>query len=154
MTTTHVKSAVTGDFVVVPMAHEPEGDSKNPILPDGIDALGFDVKAFLLAAEWNADEGSTVVHHPVGKGAPRKVLFVGLGPAARVGEETWRRAGGHASRMLGGKEATTAVIGDGVGPTAGGVRRRSPKAGISRVIASTFRSAERRLARIIPRRGR
>ncbi|MEY2742370.1 MAG: putative cytosol aminopeptidase [Planctomycetota bacterium] len=118
MTTTHVKSAVTGDFVVVPMAHEPEGDSKNPILPEGIDALGFDVKAFLAAAEWNADEGSTVIHHPVGKGTPRKVVFVGLGAAARVGEETWRRAGGHASRMLGGKESTTAVIGDGVGPAA------------------------------------
>jgi hypothetical protein len=136
MTTTHVKSAVMRRFV--DLHHEPEGDMKNPLLQEGADALGFEfevLKAFQFARRRSGTR--TKVRSRCitrsGKDPPEGLrVVVGLGAAARVNEETWRRAGGHASRVRGGKDASSALIGDsGVVRTRRAARRPSRKGGTS-----------------------
>ncbi len=119
MNTTQVKLLTRDDAIIIPMAHETDGKKKIPILPSGSEDLGFDLSALLSACEWTAETDATMLHFPAKKGAPARVVLVGLGDSARVTEESWRRAGGNGARAMGNRPSTSVLLGEGFGPASG-----------------------------------
>jgi leucyl aminopeptidase len=96
-----VAAAGSGALAAAFLVFEEDLRSKGSA-PDGAEELvGCRPKHLFEAAGFKADAERVLVHHRVGKDGPGRVIFVGAGPAARATEDTFRRAGAHASKASG-----------------------------------------------------
>jgi leucyl aminopeptidase len=66
-----------------------------------LDAAGPFVAELFKAAGFKGEADRTLVHQPLRKGLPNRLVFVGLGKTDAVSEESHRRAGAFAARLLG-----------------------------------------------------
>jgi leucyl aminopeptidase len=79
------------------VVHDGETEGRPAALKEAAALLGGRCDRLFSAAGFKGEAEKVLVHHPQGAG-PRRVIFVGAGPAAKATEETWRRVAAHASR--------------------------------------------------------
>ncbi|HYC78921.1 MAG TPA: leucyl aminopeptidase [Planctomycetota bacterium] len=75
-----------------------------------VNAAAAATPELFAAAGFKGEADKTLVWQPLRADLPKRVVFVGLGKADAVTEETWRRAGAHAARSVGDARSVAVAL--------------------------------------------
>jgi leucyl aminopeptidase len=90
-----VITAIESDLLVVPV---PQGKQERDEVKALDNMLGGALRAQLARVKFTGNEGESLLFHTHGRLPSPVVLLLGLGKAASIESETWRRAGAKAQR--------------------------------------------------------
>jgi leucyl aminopeptidase len=94
-------AADSGTDAVAFVVFDGEAAGGTKALREADDLLGAKVQDLMSAASFKGDAEKVLVHHRIAPRGPKRLIFVGAGPAKSATAETWRRAAAHATKAAG-----------------------------------------------------